>query len=59
MDFAWLLFMGMRFGYSEREVSHLYLGKWVELFQVYKKMHNMEMKRGIFDVKEKVSLLSI
>lgn len=60
MDFAWLVFMGMQFGYREIEVGHMYLRKWVELFDVYKRIHNMKMNRGMYKTEpEKVSLLDI
>lgn len=60
MDFAWLVFMGMKFGYKERDVAHMYLHKWTDLFTVYKRIHNMEMRKGLYrEEPEKASILSI
>lgn len=32
----------------------MYFGKWVDLFQEFKRMHNMKMKRMIFEEEKKV-----
>nr|DAL23014.1 MAG TPA_asm: hypothetical protein [Caudoviricetes sp.] len=52
--------MGMQFGLRKREVKQLYLGQWVELFQVHKENHNFEAKRGLYKLPPvRVSLLDI
>ena len=35
----------------------MYFGKWADLFQEFKRMHNMKMKRMIFEEKKKVTSL--
>lgn len=52
-----MVFVGMQIGYSEREVSHMYFGKWVDLFVEFKKMHNYKMKRILFEEEKKVASL--
>ena len=59
LDFAWLVFMGIQMGYTEKEVSRMYLGKWYELFKHFKRFHNFKMKRGLYEEKERVSLLDL
>lgn len=51
--------MGLQIGYSEREIAHMYLGKWCDLYEEYKKLHNIRMKRLTFDEKKEVSLLDL
>ncbi len=59
IDFAWLVFMGMQMGYTEKEVSRMYLGKWSEMFAHFKQFHNFKMKRGIYQERVKVSLFDL
>lgn len=60
LDFAWLLYMGMQFGFTQNEISHMYLGKWMDIFEVHKHYHNFRMKKGLYKEKpEKVSIFSI
>ena len=49
--------MGMQIGYSEREISHMYFGKWADLFREFKKMHNYKVKRILFEEEIKISSL--
>lgn len=51
--------MGMQMGYTEKEVSRMYLGKWMEMFEHFKKFHNFRMKRGLYQEKERISLLDL
>lgn len=44
----------MQIGYREKEVAHMYFGKWADLFWEFKKMHNIKMKRMIFEEEKKV-----
>ena len=44
----------MQIGYTEREIGHMYFGKWCDLFEQYKKMHNIKMQRGLFEEPKKV-----
>lgn len=49
----------MRIGYTEKEISHMYLGKWSDLYEEFKKMHNITMKRQIFEEKKVESLMDL
>jgi len=51
--------MGMQMGYTEKEVSRMYLGKWSEMFAHFKQFHNFKMKRGIYQERVKVSLFDL
>ena len=51
--------MGLQMGYTEKEISQMYLGKWLELYIHFKWFHNFKMKRCIFEEKRKVSLLDL
>lgn len=51
--------MGMEIGYREQEIAHMYLGKWCDLFEEYKKMHNIRMQRMIFTEKKVQSLMDL
>jgi len=44
----------MQFGYSEREVGFLRYGKWADLFESYKKVHNITVEKKIYSEPEKV-----
>jgi len=60
IDFAWVVFTGLRMGYREREVKHLSYGKWSDLFGHYRKMHNADVKKMVFEEPEKeVSILDL
>ena len=59
INFAWIVFIGMRIGYSEREIAHMYLGKWLDLYEEFKKMHNICMKRSVFEEKKVASLMDL
>lgn len=49
--------MGLEIGYREREVAHMHFGKWCDLFEKYKFMHNMRIKKGTFEEEKKVASL--
>lgn len=59
INFAWIVFMGMRIGYTEKEIAHMYLGKWSDLYEEFKKMHNITMKQQIFEEKKVESLINL
>ncbi len=44
----------MQIGYREKEIAHMYFGKWADLFQEYKRMHNIKVKRIPFEEEKKV-----
>ena len=47
----------MQIGYTEKEIAHMYFGKWADLFKEFKRMHNYKMKRMIFEEEKKVESL--
>lgn len=49
----------MEIGYNEKEISHMYFGKWADIYEEYKKMHNIRMQRMIFSEEKTVSLLDL
>lgn len=59
INFAWIVFVGMEIGYSEKEIAHMYYGKWSDLHEEYKKMHNIRMKKMVFEEKKVASLLDL
>lgn len=59
LDFAWLVFFGMQMGYTEKEVSRMYLGNWMELYGHFKRFHNFKVKRCVFQERKRVSLLDL
>lgn len=60
IDFAWVLYIGLELGYRERDIGYMYYGKWCDLFEQFKFMHNIRMRRGTFEEpKKEVSLLDL
>lgn len=59
VDFAWLVFMGMQMGYTEKEISRMYMGKWCDLFQHFKWFCNFKARRCVFKEKKRVSMLDL
>ena len=49
----------MQIGYREKEIAHMYMGKWLDLFDEFKKMHNITMKRMTFEEKKVVSMMDL
>lgn len=45
----------MRIGYTEKEVGHMYYGKWSRMFEQYKKQWNMMQNRMAYKEKEEKS----
>lgn len=59
INFAWIVYVGMDIGYSEKEVAHMYYGKWCDLFEEWKNMHNIRMKRMVFEEEKVQSLMDL
>lgn len=59
INFARIVFIGMKIGYTEREVAHMYLGKWCDLFEEFKKMHNVEMRKQVYEKQKATSLMDL
>jgi len=50
----------MKIGYTEKEISRMYYGKWYEMFQHFKWYHNFTVKKYLFKEPEKeVSLMDL
>ncbi|HIY18264.1 MAG TPA: hypothetical protein IAA44_02565 [Candidatus Blautia avistercoris] len=49
----------MQMGYSEREVSQMYLGKWEDLYVHFKWLHNMKVRKCLFQERKRTSLLDL
>lgn len=53
IDVSWLLFIGIaKLGYSEKEVYLMQMGKWMDLFDTYRKVYNFETTRQMYGVEE-------
>lgn len=59
LDFAWLLFMGIQMGFSEKEIAHMYIGKWMDLFEHFKWFHNFKAKKALFTDNQPASLMDL
>lgn len=59
INFAWIVFTGLQIGYGEKDIRHLYFGKWADLLEEYKKMHNMKMNRMVFAERKVTSLMDL
>ena len=64
MDFPWLYQMGVTcMGFTHRTVRQQYMGLWMDLFEIYKRHHNFQAKRGLFSVsdekEEEISTLDV
>nr|DAG74767.1 MAG TPA: hypothetical protein [Caudoviricetes sp.] len=51
--------MGMQMGYTEKEISRMYMGKWCDLFQHFKWFCNFKARRCVFQEKKRVSMLDL
>ena len=53
IDVSWLLFIGAaKLGYSEKEVYLMQMGKWLDLFDTYRRVYNFETARQLYSVEE-------
>ena len=53
IDVAWIIYIGMaKMGYSEREVYLLPMGKWLDIFDTYKKVHNFDTQKMLYKTEE-------
>lgn len=59
LDFAWIVYVGLQVGYTEKEVKHMYYGKWSEMFRNFRKMHNITIKKELFMEKKIESLIDL
>ena len=60
LDFAHILFIGLKIGYKEEEVRHMYFGKWSMLYKQFQMQWNMQMKKMLYAEKqEEISTLDL
>lgn len=53
IDVAWILYIGIaKMGYSEKEVYLMQMGKWLDLFEVYKNVYNFETAKQLYGTGE-------
>lgn len=53
IDFAWVFYIGMnKLGFSYKQIQHITLGLWVDLFEVYKSQYNFETRRMLYKTEE-------
>lgn len=48
-----------RLGFSYKEAMRLYLGKFIDLLEQYKKQYNFEIKRMLYVVEEEKKVTSL
>lgn len=51
--------MGLQMGFCEKELRHMYFGKWRDLFEEFKGWHNFKVKKGIYKEWTPVSMLDL
>lgn len=50
----------MKMGYTEKQIGRMYFGKWCDLFDVYKTIHNMEATKTTYELpKKEISLTEL
>lgn len=54
-----MVYVGMQIGYCESDIAHMYFGKWMDLYEEFKKMHNIRIKRMVFTEKKVESLIDL
>ena len=52
INFTWVLLMGMRFGFTKKEVEHMYYGQWQDFFEIYKSVHDFEISQRYTPLKK-------
>lgn len=53
IDVSWILYIGMeKLGYTEKEVYLIQLGKWLDLYETYKKVYNFETTKQLYQNQE-------
>lgn len=57
IDICWVIYIGMKIGYSEEQVRHMYFGKWHDMFMTYQKAHDFGNKK--FDNKDEKEVHSL
>lgn len=45
---------GMHMGLTRTETERLYMGEYMDLFDAYKEIHNMEMKKMLYVIPDRL-----
>lgn len=48
-----------RLGLTLQEAGRLYLGRWADIFDAYKKQYNFETRRGLYLLEEEPASLDV
>lgn len=59
INFAWVILIGMEIGYTEREISQMYFGKWCDMYEEWQRFYNFKTQKGIFERKTRTSILEL
>ena len=60
IDFDYITYMSMnRLGFSYKETMRMYLGKFIDLMEVYKRDYNFKVKRMLYIVEEEKKVTSL
>ena len=60
IDIDYITFMCMnRLGFTYSQTMHMYFGKFVDLFEIYKEVYNFETKRLLYKLEEEKKVTSL
>lgn len=60
IDFDYITYMSMnRLGFSYKETMRMYIGKFIDLMEAYKKDYNFRTKRMLYVVEEEKKVTSL
>lgn len=48
-----------RLGFSHKEANRMYLGKLIDMLDIYKRVYNFEKKGGLYDLEEEKKVTSL
>lgn len=54
IDYDWVILWAMQMGFSYKEAWRLEFGRWSDLFETYKKIHNLQVTQTVFPEPRKV-----
>ncbi len=54
MDFWRIIAQGMHMGLTRAETEHLYIGEYMDLFDSYKEIHNMTIKKLLYKIPDRL-----
>lgn len=63
IDFWRITAQGLHMGLTKQEIEHLYMGEYMDLFDAYKEIHNMEVRKMLYVIPDRtdepVSMLNM